>query len=49
MWHTVTYNNGDMCLYLDGEQVGKGAVPPGLVELNWDLDGRPNEQLHGKR
>jgi hypothetical protein len=49
----VTYNDGDVRLYLDGEQVGKGAVPPGPVELNWDLAigedlaGGPNEQLRG--
>ena len=49
----VTYNDGDVRLYLDGEQVGKGAVPPGPVELNWDLGfgedlgGGPNEQLRG--
>jgi len=49
----VTYNDGDVRLYLDGEQVGKGAVAPGPVELNWDLAigedlaGGPNEQLRG--
>ena len=49
----VTHNDGDVRLYLDGEQVGKGPVPPGPVELNWDLAigedlaGGPNEQLRG--
>ena len=49
----VTYHDGDVCLYLDGEPVGKGIVPPGPVELNWDLAigedlaGGPNEQLRG--
>jgi len=49
----VTYNDGDVRLYLDGEPVAKGTVPPGPVELNWDLAigedlaGGPNEQLRG--
>ena len=49
----VTHDDGEVVLYLDGEAVGEGSVPPGPVLLDWDLGfgedlgGGPNEQLRG--
>ena len=34
--YAVTYDNGDVKLYLDGNQVGDGRIRPGSACLNWD-------------
>ena len=50
----VTYDDGRVQIYLDGEAVSEGETPPGSVELSSDLaigedyGGGPNEQLRGR-
>ncbi|MBN1346722.1 MAG: hypothetical protein JXQ73_28790 [Phycisphaerae bacterium] len=49
----MTYDNGNVALYFDGKEVGRGEVDPGLVLLadnlrfGEDLGGGANEQLRG--